>query len=294
MRSQYYYFITGLPALSIDDSKSSITLQNFMEEAKTHLTAGDFKLLLLLCLPEDVGDLLRLIYQNESESRPIGECSRAFWQAYIELMKQKAADPSIRLSKDYQAYPDYWHELILGIFSGEELPPFLDSQHRLLEATFAFAAGLRNKFLSGWFEFNREIQNILIAINGRHHKLDFAKHLVGGGELVEKLAKSHAADFGLGKDHELFNDLLRIWEQNNILYRERGYDILRWKWIDNHNFFNYFNIDRILGYYAQLRILSRWLALDPSLGKEVFQDTMDTLSGSFSFPEQFNIKAKKK
>lgn len=55
-------------------------------------------------------------------------------------------------------------------------------------------------------------------------------------------------------------------------------------------FFNYFNIDRILGYYAQLRILERWQGMEPTLGKEVFHDTMDNLVNSFKFPEQFNVK----
>lgn len=294
MRSQYYYFVTGLPALSIDDSKSAISLQQFQTDAKQHLTARDFSLLQVLCLPEDINDLLRIIYKNESEARPIQESSRSFWQTYTELMKQKASDPAIPISKDYRAYPDFWHDLTLELFQAEEMPPFLETQHKMLEATYAYCSGLGNKFISKWFDFNRDIQNILIAINGRHHKIEFAKYLVGEGELVEKLSKSHAADFGLGKDHELFESLMRTWEQNNILYRERGYDIIRWKWIDNQNFFNYFNIDRILGYYTQLRILNRWLSLDPSMGRDIFQDTMDSMANSYSFPKQFNIKSPSK
>ncbi|HOT40845.1 MAG TPA: DUF2764 family protein, partial [Candidatus Syntrophosphaera thermopropionivorans] len=98
-------------------------------------------------------------------------------------------------------------------------------------------------------------------------------------------------DFGLGNDNELFESISRIWEQNNILYREKQYDILRWKWIDDFNFFNYFNIERILGFDAQLRMLNRWIKLDPVKGKEIFESTLDTLTKSFSFPEQFKVKS---
>ncbi|HNT52875.1 MAG TPA: DUF2764 family protein [Candidatus Syntrophosphaera sp.] len=291
MRTQYYYFVTGLPALSIDDSKSPLTPREFMEEAKKHLTAGDFRLLLRLCLPQDVDDLLRLIYKNENEGRPPDECSRAFWNAYLEVMKHKAADPGIPIPADYRGYPDWWHECVLEIFRAEEPPPFLSSQHRFLEAAYAFGAQQRSPFLSGWYDFNRDLQNILIAINGRQHGIPYEKHLVGSGELVEKLARSHAEDFGLGRQHELFESVYRIWEQNNILYRERGYDILRWKWIEHQNFFHYFNIERVLGYWAQLRILNRWAGLDPALGSEIFQDTLDNLANSFSFPAQFTVKS---
>jgi hypothetical protein len=291
MHTQYYYFVAGLPALGIDDSKSQITLAGFMDQAKTQLTAHDFRLLLMLTLPEDVSDLLRIIYKQEGEGRPIDECSRMFWSVYAGQMKQKAVDSSISIGADYRIYPEFWHRIILEAFQAEEMPPFLETQHKMLEAIFAYVDKLPSKFLAQWFGFNRDIRNILTAINGRAHKVEFSRWLVGKGELVEKLSKSHAADFGLGKGHELLESLTRIWEQNNILYRERGYDILRWKWIDNFNFFNYFNIDRILGYYAQLRILERWLQLDPTYGKEVFHDTMDSLSNSFSFPEQFNVKS---
>ena len=170
------------------------------------------------------------------------------------------------------------------------MPSYLDSQHKLLETVYDYCSSLPNKFMKHWFELNRDIRNILTAINGREHNIPFAKYLVGTDDLVSRLAQSHATDFGLGKEHELFESVYRIWEQNNILYRERGYDLLRWKWIDSQNFFNYFNIDRILGYYAQLRILERWQGMEPTLGKEVFHDTMDNLVNSFKFPEQFNVK----
>ncbi|HPX67329.1 MAG TPA: DUF2764 family protein [Candidatus Syntrophosphaera sp.] len=291
MRTQYYYFVTGLPALSIDDSKCQMSTEQFLAEAKNHLTAGDFRLLLLLRLPEDADDLSRLMYGKEDEGRPVEECSRIFWKGYLKLMKARAAGSSEPLTKDYKAYPDFWHETILAAYSAEEMPSLLDTRHRLLAGSYEYCAKLGNKFLSQWFEFNRDLQNILTAINGRQHEVDYARWLVGEGELVEKLARSNAADFGLGKGHELFESVSRIWEQNNILHRERGYDILRWKWIDNHNFFNYFNIDRLLGYYAQLRIVERWLNLDPVCGREMFQNTMDALAGSFVFPDIFKVKS---
>ncbi len=294
MQSQYYYFVTGLPALSIDDAKAKISLKEFLEDAEKHLNARDLKLLRALDLPRDADDLLRIIFEKENEARPIHEHTRQFWQPYAEAMKQKANDPSTPIPKEYAGYPDFWHGIVLEIFSDEEMPSFLEIQKKLLEAVYAHCEGLGNKFIKKWFGFNRDLQNILIAINGRHHKVEYAKYLMGEGELVEKLARGHGSDFGLGRESWLFDELMKVWEQNNILYRERGYDIIRWKWIEDQNFFNYFNIDRILGYYSQLRILDRWLSLDPALGKEVFHDTMEDLAKSYEFPKKFDIKSKRR
>jgi hypothetical protein len=291
MQSQYYYFVAGLPALNVEDTKCPITQEVFWTDAKNHLSKADFRLLLLMAQPEDAQDILTLIYKREDESKPLNECSKMFWQTYVDIIKQKAADPGVLIPEEYRCYPEFLHKICLEIFSAEEMPPFLESQHKLLEAVFAYCEELGNPFISAWYALNRDLQNILTAINGRKHKIDFARYLIGKGEMVEKLAKSHTADFGLAKESELFESVIRIWEQNNILYRERGYDILRWKWIENQVFFDYFNINRILGYYAQLRILNRWLGMEASHGKEVFHDTLDNLANSFTFPEQFNTKS---
>lgn len=294
MRTQYYYFVTGLPALSLDDTKSQLSTAEFLTEAKNHLTAGDFRLIQLLGLPEDADELTRIIHEKTEEGRPVSESAKLFWKGYLEQMKAKAAGSGEALDKAYKAYPEFWHRIILEAFSAEEMPPYLDTRHQLLAEAYDYCLGLGNKFLSQWYEFNRDLRNITTALNGRQHKLDFARWLVGSGELVDSLSRSNAADFGLGKGHELFDSVSRTWEQNNILYRERGYDILRWKWIDNHNFFNYFNVDRVLGFYAQLCIVERWINLDPGYGKEVFHDTMDTLSGSFAFPDIYKVKSIRK
>ncbi len=293
MAKQYYYFVSGLPSLSIDDQKNVLTDKQFLLDAREHLSPGDFELLLLASLPTDADDLLKASYEPdpELESNPDKDCSLWFWQRYVSNAREKLLNPRLKLPKDYQYLPDGIHEFCRQTLSAEELPPRLEAQHTLLEAIHAWAGKHGNEFIRDWFSFNRDLQNILMAINARKHGLPFAKYLVGTGWTVEQLATSHAADFGLGKESEIYNAAYRVWEQNNLLYRERGYDILRWKWIDNQNFFHVFNIDRILGYYCQLRILNRWIKMDPEAGAEVFQDTLNSLENSLSFPAQFNVKS---
>ncbi len=94
-----------------------------------------------------------------------------------------------------------------------------------LKKFYAWTAKSSNEFIKDWFAFDAHLKNILTAINGRKFNLPYAQYLIGESETVEKLSKSHTADFGLGKEDDLYNALVRIYEQNNILYRERGYDI---------------------------------------------------------------------
>ena len=93
--------------MSLDDTKSQITTAQFAEQAKSQLSGADFKLLRLLCLPDDADDLSRVIFGKENEGRPLPEETQAFWKHYITLMRARAADTGELLEKEYKAWPDF-------------------------------------------------------------------------------------------------------------------------------------------------------------------------------------------
>ena len=192
----------------------------------------------------------------------------------------------------FKELPAFMEELSLELLALEDLPSYHKADHMFLSAFYEMAVAHSNQFISKWFSLDRDIRNILIALNGRKHNHPFADYILGSYELAELLIKSQAADFGLGKEYPIYETIWRIYDQNNLLYRERGYDVYRWKWIDDQNFFQYFSIDRILGYYCKLRILERWTQLDTDSGKSVFYEALTTLQNSFSFPEEYAIKSK--
>lgn len=291
MSRDYFYFISGLPNLNFEDSKLGMTAEQFREDAARQLSEADFHLLNILHLPQDLDNLLKVLYKTGSEQNPEGLFTEAFWEGYLSFLRTSLENPNSSAVSEYSQVPDFVAPIMKRILQQEEIPSKDQTEHELISGLYTWAMQHSNEFISKWFAHEATIRNILMAISGRKYEMPYARYLVGDDETVEKLAKSHAADFGLGKEHELYEALIRIYEQNNILYRERNYDILRWKWIDNQNFFMYFNIDRLLGYYCKLRILTRWLHADPDHGKEIFHDVLDALENSFSFPEEFNIKS---
>lgn len=278
----------------MEDSKLIVDPVQFREQAREQLTSGDYQLLINMHLLSDISNLLDQLYKTERKSDSEEIYTKEHWQNYLDYLKQKLENSSLKTPEQFMVHPPFLEKVLLDIISAEELPEKADAEHQLLSAFFDFAKNHSNRFFRDYFELERNIKNILAAINGRHHKMEFAKYLIGNDETVTNLTTSHAVDFGLGKDVPLFDQLMRIWEQNNILDRERAYDVLRNQWIDDHNFFEYFNIDRILGYYAKVRIVSRWQKADATIGKAIFQDILDKLEKSFTFPEDFNIRIKQK
>lgn len=293
MAKQYYYFVAGLPNISLDDSKIAIDPVQFRSYAKEQLSRKDYSLLELLHLPADIQNLLYTLYKQPKHDNE-GIHDHEYWQSYIDHLRERLDNSSALCPDEYSGLPPFLSPVLMEILAMEELPDINGVNSRLLTLLFDFTKKHKNAYVSAWFELERYIKNILTAINGRNHKVPYVEYLIGDDEVTSQLALSHAADFGLGKEFPIFDNIMRIWEQNDILYRERGYDVYKGKWIDEQNFFQYFSIDRILGYYSRLRIIDRWIKADAELGRQVFQDTLKNLENSFSFPEDFNIKIKQK
>lgn len=289
---QYYYFITGLPNLGLDDNKLSYDPAQFLEDAAAHLSKPDLKLLKLLHLPEEIRHLLAEFYPQERLPELPSIYPGGFYKEYTDALKQKLESPDNKLPARFAEVPAFMGKLSLELLALEELPSYNKTDHKFLSAFYEMACKHSNEFISKWFNLDRDLRNILIALNGRSHEYPFAEHILGSNELAGMLIKSSAADFGLGKEYPLYEAVWRIYDQNNLLYRERGYDVYRWKWIESQNFFQYFTIDRILGYYCKLRILARWTSLDTNTGKEVFFEALNTLQNSFSFPDEYAIKSR--
>ncbi|MEF3694711.1 MAG: DUF2764 family protein [Candidatus Cloacimonadota bacterium] len=289
---QYYYFICGLPVITIDDAKLPYKLDDFRQDAKNHLSTRDYKLLELIHLPDELEHLLKLVYKQDIPTDWVSIYPEGWWEEFIDLHRQKLGNPQLKLPKCYNKLPGFISQELSLLLSVEELPDYHQADHDLLNSCFKWLNEAPNKFLRQWFEHEVMIRNILMAINGRAHSYPYARYLIGEGEIVDKLSKSSSSDFGLSKQSELFDELLRAYEQNNILYREKAYDVIRWKWIDNRNFFEYFTIDKVLGFYCKLKLLSRWASFDTNAGKESFHDALDKMESSFEIPAEFTVRTK--
>ncbi len=86
------------------------------------------------------------------------------------------------------------------------------------------------------------------------------------------------ADFGLKGEVPYIEEMINILSGNNILKKERDADMLRLSIMEEMNTFNYFSIDVVLAYYLKIAMIDRWLALDKSEGKEIFETIVKSLS----------------
>ena len=117
------------------------------------------------------------------------------------------------------------------------------AEDRLWSLFYEYAMGAGNEFVRKWYEFNLDMNNILAAITARKYNLDMQKVIVGSNDTANALRTSGARDWGLSQELDYFDDIVRLVDEDDLSQRERKADMLRWRWLEDNTFFNYFTIE---------------------------------------------------
>ena len=277
--TNYYCLVTGLPELSLEDGKLSYTVSNFKTEIYPQLSKTDKKLVDLFYLKFDNRNLLALLKDKEaSVDTSLGNYSAEELLSVITSFKEEAAP-----DKKVPLYFYEFAELYLNTPDEERL----GMEDKLYGFYYNYAIKCGNKFISTWFELNLDVNNILAAMAARKYKMEVAKVPVGDNFVAEALRSSNARDFGLADDLEYFDQLVRINDTVDLVEREKKIDLLKWNWMEDNTFFNYFTIEKIFVFLMKLEMIERWVSLDKEKGNELFRQLIDQLKDEVQIPQEF-------
>ncbi len=277
--SKYYYLVSGLPELTLEDSKLSYTVADFKTELYPSLSEADQRLVDLFYLKFDNANVLRLLKDKEAVVDPRGNYSAEELTEFIARLKEGDE------VKDSQ-FPAYLSTFISEYFQASGERELLPEDH-LSGLYYAYAMKCSNKFVASWFAFNLTINNVLVALTARKYKWEVASLIVGDTEVSETLRTSNARDFGLGSEVDNLELLVKIAEMNDLVEREKKLDQLRWAWIEEATFFNYFTVERLFVFLLQLEMIERWISLDKEKGSLLFRSIIETLKDEVQIPAEF-------
>jgi hypothetical protein len=281
--SQYYYLVTGLPELSLDDNKLNYTVGDFKTEFYPQLSKEDQALVDLYYLKFDNANLLKLLKDREAVIDPRGNYTA---DQFVAVFKQFDEEGVITSPGSLPPYiikfiQAYLTQQAAGLTSEVLVEDWLAGLY------FEHAMQCKNDFVSSWFEFNLNTNNVLVALAARKYKLPIASFIVGDTEICQALKTSNARDFGLTTELDYFDQLLKISETDDLVEREKRLDQLRWKWMEDKTFFDYFSIERLYVFLLQLEIIERWISLDKEKGNQMFREIIDSLKGEVRVPTEF-------
>lgn len=274
----YYYLVAGLPDISLEDGKLSYTVDSFKSEIYPDLSDKDKNIIDLFYLKFDNDNLLHLLKDKEYVVKRNGNFSSDELLSLIDTIK----DGDIPDRK----YPSYFSKFISEYLALAPEDAYRASD-MLTSDYYSYAMRTKNSFVSAWFEFNLNLNNIQSAISARKYKIDVASTIVGDTDVCGMLRTSNARDFGLGDTLPYLENIQRISEIDDLLEREKKVDQLKWNWMEDESFFNYFTVERLFVFLLQLEMIERWISLDKDKGNELFRALIQGLKNDVQIPEEF-------
>ena len=131
----------------------------------------------------------------------------------------------------------------------------------------------KNRFLREWFRFDLDLRNATVGyLNHQLHRAPDHDKILLEERQEEEFPELEAAE--------------RILRGKDILQRERGLDELRWHKVDEITLLDYFDLETLLGYVAKLKIIDRWLQLDPDSGRALFRRMVDEIRTTYDNKKQ--------
>lgn len=280
---KYYYLIAGLADFSLDDLKAPYSFNGFKDEVYSQLSEHDQKLMDLFSYEYDCRNLLALLGNKDSLDESSLDDRGLFGADQLQnlIIQVRNDEPTDK------CFPSFMATFIREYMSEEWQGFYSFAEDRLFSLYFEFAMNSGNAFVSNWFSFRLDLNNIRTAFTARKYNLDIQSLIVGNGETAMALRTSGARDWGLSKSLPYFDRISRIQDETDLTARERKIDVLQWEWLEENTFFNYFGIEKLLSYLLRLGIVERWTRLDSAEGQKFFRAMIDELKSQVEIPGEF-------
>lgn len=279
MRKNYYYLVAGLPDLTLEDGKLNYTVADFKSEFYQQLSTADRHLMDLFFLKFDQVNVLNLLQGKEGVFDERGNYSLDLLLEVIRTLKEGE-------KVDSKSLPSYLVKVISEVLEAETTD-FVALENELAALYYAYALKTSNRFVASWFDLNLSLNNIFSALNARKYNWPVASHIVGQTPVCEALRTSNARDFGLSGEVDYFEQVVRINEIADWMEREKKVDQLRWNWMEEAVFFDYFTIERLFVFLVKLEMIERWISLDKERGNQLFRSLIGALKQEVRIPEEF-------
>ena len=267
--SNYYSLVAGLKEYALDAETKGFDSKEILDSILDQVTGSDVRTIELLYSYYDCENIVAL-RAGRSAHNPLGLLSR-------EELEEQMLRPTklIRgVTNVIKAFDDPEGE------ESENMNLNEGFERLLFEAYYNECAASSNRFVREWSSFDRNLRNIGAAIRARSVGRAIEEVTVGRGDVVEQLERSSAADFGLRGELSYIDGVIAtINDEENLLEKERKMDAIRWNESSEIITFDYFNVNAILSYLTKINIVARWMRLDKSQGRAMFQTLISELDG---------------
>lgn len=277
MAKNYYCLVASLREFTLDGDLKGLDAREIIGEIAGELSREDLRALQGWMLFHDVCNIVNIRSGREAFSA-LGNFSREELAAEMETPRELPRELAEVIEVFAEAAEGEMDPDDVRLTRVDASRPFATA---LYEAYYRYCAKSKCRFVREWSEADRNLRNITAALTAREKGLVVAEQMVGGGEVVQQLSRSSAADFGLKGEFGYIDALMAaLGENDNLLDKEHRIDMIRWSISEEIATFDYFNINFLLSYIVRLGLVDRWARLDAEKGKAMFRQLVASLSAT--------------
>ena len=269
-KHQYFYLISGLPDLSIEDRHIPFPAKMFLNELMTKIYPEDFEFVCWLYYVRDNKNLISVLFNKKTTNQPEGRYS-------LQQLEKAIESPS--------GLPGYMSKFISFVKENNKQQYSEDEwEVRLTEAYFREAMNSGNKMLNQWLEFELNLKNLFLELNIGRSQPNPPRFIIEANESAALFQQNPSADFSTETTLGYYGAVVEIIKMENIVEREKKLDGLRWQQLEEMNFFNYFTVEAVLGFCVKLMMLERWEILNQNEIKLVLPTIIETFINEIEMP----------
>ena len=198
----------------------------FRDDVYDQLSGSDKKLLDLFFLKYDNSNLLTYLKDKDAELDSRGNLSAEELEVLVRALKDGDTPPAMSVKIPY------FSKFIASYLSEQNIGETALWDDQLAALYYAYAMKADNKFVADWYEFNLNLNNILIGMSAKKYHFDATNYIVGDNEVAEAIRTSSARDWGLTGVVDYLDQIQRVAEESDPLEREKKIDLIKWNWLD--------------------------------------------------------------
>ena len=269
----YYCLIAGLPEISPDDKKLSLSVQELRAYLSDYLTKKEIDVINLFFYPNDNAQIIRLL-QNQEPDLSLQTVFTA------EQLEDEIQDPMF--------VPSYIKDYLFDLQKEDREVTNRLPEVELSERYWSFMLSQKERLVKKYAEFSLNIKNLITALNCRKYHLEIEKEVIGDSYFTKQLKTSRAKDFELSDNYPYVDTVLALFDKDTS-EREYKIDMLYWKFLDEETEHKYFTFDNVIAFTLKLMILERWSKMTTEQGKAIFRELLERFKNEFQFAKEFDI-----
>ena len=269
----YYCLIAGLPEISPDDKKLSLSVRELRAYLSDYLTKKEIDTIDLFFLPNDNAQIIRLLQKQE----PDLSLQTVFT---AEQLEDEIQEPMFA--------PSYIKEYLLDLQKEDREVTNRLPEVELSERYWNFMLSQKERLIRKYAEFSLNIKNLITALNCRKYHLEIDKEVIGDSYFTKQLKTSRAKDVELSDNYPYVDTVLALFDKD-AAEREYKIDMLYWEFLDEETGHKYFTFDNVIAFTLKLMILERWSKMTTEQGKAIFRELLERFKNEFQFAKEFDI-----